>query len=154
MYPSLDIYCQTVKDIRLHTWLTYADKFPHFTVKISTVVSLLLGTHPKGTNEKAYKKKSCELCDDHYVETTCHVLFKCPCLHKKRTDSFQKLTENMPSAMAGVFNTHEHNAHNVTSLMLSGLRGRYVPEWSDIYAAIATYIDEIFSERNKLIKIE
>ena len=28
---------------------------------------------------------------------------------------------------------------------------RYVPEWSDIYAAIATYIDEMFSERNKLI---
>ena len=43
--------------------------------------------------------------------------------------------------MAGVFNTHKHNAHNVTSLMLSGLRGRYVLEWYDIYAAIATYID-------------
>ena len=57
----------------------------------------------------------------------------------------------MPSAMAGVFNTHEHNAHNVTSRMLSGLRGRYVPEWSDIYAAIAAYIDEMFSDRNKLI---
>ena len=60
----------------------------------------------------------------------------------------------MPSAMVGVFNTHEHNAHNVKSLMLSGLRGRYVPEWSDIYAAIATYIDEMFSERNKLIAIK
>ena len=35
--------------------------------------------------------------------------------------------------------------------MLSGLRGRFVPEWSDIYAAIATYIDEMFSESNKLI---
>ena len=54
-------------------------------------------------------------------------------------------------AMAGVFNTHELNAHNVTSLMLSGLKGRYVPEWSDIYAAIATYIDEMFSDRNELI---
>ena len=30
----------------------------------------------------------------------------------------------MFKAMAGVFNTHKHNAHNVTSLMLSGLRGR------------------------------
>ena len=151
MYPSLDIYCQTVEDIRLHTWWTYADKFPHFTAKISTVMSLLLGTQSKGTNEKAYKKKSCELCDEHYVETASHVLFKYPCLHKKRAEIFPKLTENMPSAMAGVFNTHEHNAHNVTSLMLSGLRGRYVPEWFDIYAAIATYIGEMFSERNKLI---
>ena len=49
------------------------------------------------------------------------------------------------------FNTHEHNVHTVTSLILSGLRGRFVPEWSDIYAAIATYIDEMFSESNKLI---
>ena len=61
---------------------------------------------------------------------------------------FPKLTENMPSAMAAAFNAHEHYAHNVTSLVLSGLRGPYVPEWSNIYAAIATYIDEMFSERN------
>ena len=25
-----------------------------------------------------------------------------------------------------------------------------MPEWSDIYAAIATYIDEMFSDRNEL----
>ena len=61
------------------------------------------------------------------------------------------MSTTMPSAMVGVCNTHEHNAHNVTSLMLSGLRGRYVPEWFDIYTAIATHIDVMFSERNKLI---
>ena len=27
---------------------------------------------------------------------------------------------------------------------------RYLPEWSDLYAAIATYIDELFLERNRL----
>ena len=106
-----------------------------------------MGTEPTGTSERAYKNKLCELCDEHNVETDCHVLFKCPCLHKKRAEIFPMLTENMLSAMAGVFNTHEHNAHNVTSLMPSGLGGRYVPEWSDIYAVIATYIDEMFSER-------
>ena len=96
MYRSLDIYCQTVEDIRLPTWWTFAGKFPHSAAKISTGMSLLLGTQPKGTSERPYKKTSCEFCDEHYVETACHVHFKWPCLHKKRSKKFPKLTENMP----------------------------------------------------------
>lgn len=151
MYPSLELYCQTVEDIRLHTWWTYADKFPHLTGKISTVVTLLLGTHPKGTNAKAYKRKSCELCAEHYADIACHVLFQCQFLHKRRAEILPQLTANMPSALTSVFNTHERDAHNVTSLMLSGLRGRYVTEWAHIYTDIITYIDEMFSELNRLI---
>ena len=94
MCPSLDIYCQTVKDIRLDMC---ADKFSHFTAKISTVVSLLLGTLPKGTSEKAYN------CVTNIMLKPL-IMF----LHKKHKNIFPTLTENMPLAMAGVFNQGCH----------------------------------------------
>ena len=51
--------------------------------------------------------------------------------------------------MAGVLDTHGHNAHNVTSSMLSGLKGRYKPKWSNIYTAMTAYTHGMISERNK-----
>ena len=48
--------------------------------------------------------------------------------------------------MADVFDTHEYQAHNAVT-DAPCLRGRYVPEWSDIDAAIATSIDKMFSDR-------
>ena len=56
----------------------------------------------------------------------------------------------MPPVMADMFNAYEHNAHNVTLLMLSALRGGYVPEWSNIYGAITTFVNEMYLERNTL----
>ena len=44
------------------------------------------------------------------------------------------------------FDTHEYQAHNAVT-DAPCLRGRYVPEWSDIDAAIATSIDKMFSDR-------
>ena len=134
----------------MHTWWTYADKFPHSTAKISTVLSLLLGTQPKHTHVAVFDRKCCGLCEENYEENAEHIWFKCRCLIEKRSALFPVLTASMPKAMADEFNAYENNVHNVTSLMLYGLRGSYVPEWTNVYAAVITYINAMYAERNIL----
>ena len=77
MYPSLNIYRETVEDIRMHTWWSYADKFPHSMGNVSTVMSLLLGAEPKGSHEKCYGRRACDLCKKCYDQDAKHTLFQC-----------------------------------------------------------------------------
>ena len=90
------------------------------------------------------------LCKECYDQGAKHTLFQCSELKCKRDEVFPQLIASMPPAMADVFKSYESRTNHVTSLMLSGLHGGYIPEWNSVYQGIIHYVNSMYEERKIL----
>ena len=98
MYKGLYIYCSSIDKISLHAWWLFVKDSPDFYVKVSTVVSLLLGTQPKGIGRN-FGRSCCNLCEHRSFDNTEHILFECPSLINERDKLWNILMASVPQRM-------------------------------------------------------
>ena len=104
MYPELDCYYKGVKNISMHCRWRYTAKNPRMTTPVSSVVSVMMGSHPKSLQCNFYKQ-TCSLCYGQLRDNAIHVIYECPELEYTRSDAWTKVLASMPSAMANQIDT-------------------------------------------------
>ena len=85
------------------------------------------------------------LCSNYQRDDCYHVLFNCSALNETREEYLARLYDVMPQAMANVVN--EITIKDKVKFLLSPLNSRYIPEWNNIYVAIASFVFAVYSQR-------
>ena len=145
MYKNLEIYADCVKNIKMHAWWIFLKGHPSFHRSVSAVVSVLLGSQPKGIQSNI-GIKLCKLCDKRQPDDATHALFACDGLTPVRALHWQHVLNTMPPAM--VREMADATNEKKATFILSGLGGSYIAEWTAIYASIASFVWHVYSERH------
>ena len=138
-----------IDKIAIHTWWVFSNKFPHLLRKVSSVVSLLCGTQPKGLQ---CFQTMCKLCANRQTDCVEHILFVCESLNSIRIEHLRKISGSMTIAMVNEF-SHMTPDRKVVFL-ISGLNASYTWEWAEIYSNIANFVYTMYSVRFKLYEQE
>ena len=113
---------------------------------MSSVVSLICGTQPRGLGANFGRSARCQICTSYEMETTTHVLFDCDTLNITLDNLLRSLLTAMPDRMRC-----EYEAIDISSrlkFLLSGfLVENYVPEWQEIYLKTSSFIYELYRDR-------
>ena len=147
MYSNLEMYSDSVKHIRMHAWWLFLKGHPSLHRKVSAVMSVLLGSQPKGIQNNI-GMSMCNLCDKRQPDDATHVLFACDGLTPVRALHWRHVLSTMPPAMAREMDAATND--KITTLILSGLGGSYIAEWRDTYIAIASFVWHMYRERHQL----
>ena len=118
LYKELDIYLESIKDIKMSCWWTMA-RYKHQAAKnISSVLAVLFGGQPRGLKNNI-AGTSCKLCHMAVRETPQHVLFMCPGLEAQREALWHDVIGTIPNSLAS--DITRLNKKNKTALLLSCL---------------------------------
>ena len=98
LYKELDIYLESIKDIKMSCWWTVARYKPQATKNISSVLAVLFGGQPRGLQNNI-AGTSCKLWHMAVRETPQHVLFMCPGLEAQREALWHDVIRTMPNAL-------------------------------------------------------
>ena len=145
MYSSLNYYRIIVTDIKLHTWWDIAKHLPHLSKKISSLMSVVMGSEPIKLHCN-FDSKYCGLCQSRTIESVLHILFGCKELGVVRFSLLNNIIESMPDAMRDSF--CNMIAEDKVIFLLSAMHCKYTKEWSNLYRNIVIFVDEMYNERS------
>ena len=150
MYSTLQTVCNVMPQINMISWWLYAQNNPSDTRKCRTVVKLLLKCHQLKACRYLYKEKGtadpfCEACDDRLVEDAKHVLFECKGNSRKRLPLWQSILNCCPDQLSRELRQMPIDDRVV--FLLSGLGNSFIPEWSNLYNAIAKFVHILYYSR-------
>ena len=144
MYSSLKYYRITVTSIKLHTWWDVAKHLPHLSHKISSLMSVLMGSEPIKLHCN-YDSKYCGLCQSRTIESVVHILFGCPALGAERYNLLDNISKSMPSAMRDSF--YNMIVEDKLIFLLSAMHCKYTKEWANLYRNIVIFVDKMYNLR-------
>ena len=139
MYSSLNYYRVIVTDIKLHTWWVVAKNLPHLSKKISSLMSVLMGSEPIKLHCN-FDSKYCHLCRSRTIESVLHILFGCQELGTVRYNLLNNITESMPIVMRE--NYCSMIVQDKVIFLLSAMHCRYTKEWANLYRSIVNFVDK------------
>ena len=147
MHDKLVMYRECVVKIEMHPWWSLLRIRPYLNKAVSSVMSVLLGSQPKGMGAN-FDFTLCRLCCSRSPDTCYHILLYCESLIEIRTKWFRIIREQMPVAM-------KYDFDNITcerklTFLLSGLFVNCQTDWPDLYEAIALFVCEMYTHRKEL----
>ena len=145
MYNSLNYYRIIVTDIKLHTWWDIAKHLPHLSKKISSLMSVVMGSEPIKLHCN-FDSKYCGLCQSRTIESVLHILFGCKDLGAVRFSLLNSITESMPDAMRYSF--RNMIVEDKVIFLLSAMHSKYTKEWSNLYKNIVIFVHKMYTERS------
>ena len=145
----MNYYRITVTDIKLHTWWVVAKHLPHLSKKISSLMSVLMGSEPIKLHGN-FDSKYCRLCCSRTIESVMNILFGCPQLGATRYCLPNNITEAMPDGMRDSFS--EMIVENKLIFLLAAMHCCYTKDWGNLYRSIVIFVDKMYSERSAKYK--
>ena len=145
MYSSLYLFRKATDNIKMNCWWTFAKCTPAECIKVSSVISVLMGNQPQRFQQNL-SREDCAICDEQTYDGNMHVLFECEKLENLRTQMLEKLTRSMPQALASDFMDMSNEEKAI--LMLSGYGHNYIPEWKELYVNMVNLIDSLYKLRS------
>ena len=136
------------RDIELLSWWEVGQQDPSMIRTLRTIVRLLLNCHSLRTCLFKYNRSMSPLCDQcnmHKEEDVIHVLFVCPQNEDERNRLWSMVRDACsPALYRDIMNM---SIEKRLSFMISGLNSNWVPEWKELYYAIAWYINTLYTAR-------
>ena len=136
LYSKFDVYRNCVCHMGMHPWWQLARHKPNLTNLVSGVLAVLQGGQPRGM-QCNFDSKARKLCDTAQRDNAQHVLFICPGLETVRSRAWDSLLRSMPDPL--VVELRNSNIKTKCEI-LSGLRCRFVSEWTEIYVNVGKII--------------
>ena len=128
----------------MHPWWYISKIYPYLSIKISSIVSILMGSQPKRMMCN-FDSIYCNLCNIRNKETSVHILFECEGLSTIRDAAWTRVLSTMPTSM--VNDIQSMTSGDKTSLLMSCYGGSFIPEWADIYIQTIMSVNAIYKER-------
>lgn len=155
MYKKLYIFNRAIHKYEPIVWWKLCKWKPEMLCKCKLIVRLTIGEHGLNTARGRFmneeKSNLCNLCNLYESETIEHFLFWCPANKNIRAQYEKIILESMPLAMKTEYLALEHKDKVI--FLLSGLKGSFVQEWTDIYVNILNYVNSVYKHRRSLIKV-
>ena len=145
MYNSLKYYRITVTGIKLHVWWDIAKHLPHLSNKVSSLMSVLMGSEPIKLRCN-FDSEYCGLCRSRTIESVVHILFGCPELGAERFQLLDSIINSMPFAMKDSF--YNMIVEEKLIFLLSAMHCKYTKEWDNLYKSIVIFVDKMYYVRN------
>ena len=145
MYEQLHTYLKIIPEIGMHPCWNLVRLKPYLSRQVAAVMSVLQGGQPRGM-QRNFDKNRCLLCDTRENDTPQHILFECVDLSEVRQSMWPKVINCMPSGMAS--DVSAMRTGEITTFIISGLRGKFIIEWVDVYENMARFIYTMYKERS------
>ena len=128
-------------------WWTFCDKFPRYLKKVQYMYRMLVSKSCLKADIKAFKGESgtCNLCDNHALETCAHMLFDCEGLNELRTQLWHDVGLCIPKPLFQDIN--KMSSILKVEFIFSAFRSPYVKEWSFVYMSIADFCYKMYRRR-------
>ena len=143
MYSKLCIYNRYASEMKLHPWWEYVKLYPFMFKKVSAVMSVLMGDQPRGM--QIFDQVRCQICNDHKIDSSFHVLFECETLEDIRIPLLYKLYDCMPvcdkESYDGMIN------YDKLCFLLSGFMPKYNKSYDALYRNTASFVYSMYHKR-------
>ena len=107
-------------------------------------MSFIMGGQPSGL-QRNLEFPICLLCNNYHCEDCYHVLFYCNASNETHEVYLSRLHDVMPQSMANEMN--QMTIRDKVRFLLSPLQSSYIPEWNNIYVAIASFIFAMYPQK-------
>ena len=106
-----------------------------------------MGGQPK-CMQRNIDKRICLICDTRTPDTALHILLECNALSDVRNVNLLKFKKSMPLVMSICF--QGMSREEKLRFLLSPLLSSYIPEWRQVYEAIASMVYALYATRANL----
>ncbi len=142
LYGGMELYVEVMKNVEYQwIWWKVCKYNPQCTRGCMLLLKLLSGDCVHKIDDRRDK---CCICKIEIRNKAEHILFDCNILSSLRQQSWQKVIQVMPAAMANDINNMHNNEK--TLLIANGLNIPVAVEWSDIYINISKYIFRMYKQ--------
>ena len=141
LYKELSFYMVAVNRISIHQWWKLAKSKPQLSNHIGSVMSVLCGGQPRGSHRNM-KQSICQICDLREDDDSSHVLFVCPALNNERDNSWERVKNAMPPALASGIDALP--APEKVTLLLSCWNSNFLLEWTGLYVDTVHFVISMY----------
>ena len=130
----------------LHPWWVYVKFYPFMFKKVSAVMSILMGDQPRGL--QIFDQVRCQICNDHKVDSSFHVLFECVTLEDTRNPLLYKLYACIPECDKEAYDSMIDN--DKLCFLLSGFLPNYNKSYDALYRNTAIFVFSMYQKRYEI----
>ena len=138
MYKKSNLFMKCIKPGEVWPWYIHSSRNPELTRLCTTLLRIIIGVE---LENDVYKGENVCMCSPDCRATVAHVIFVCPLLTDKRQFLWQNVSRLGPKILIDGINNMP--AEERICFLFSGFNCKYLPEWSQLYTGVISFICEM-----------